>query len=510
MTTRLHFFGGPIEDGLVYYGLPKFVNENRVLRRQNLVYWEADSAGTAYSYAIHRRPQEIENFSQPHYELLHQWEISSSITLHNTLFYYTGDGFFNYDASWADTSLLRLGYSYGIPTDQNPVNTIVQAYVGNEQGGWLPRVEMDHGSGELTLGAEIRVHRSVHWGKIDFAEDLPPDYDPEYHFYQYEGQKDIVSIYAHEMLRLARDVTIMADVQIVHNCYGIKNEKYLGHDFSLPYLFVNPRAGVNVNFTQTTNGYLSLAYTSREPRLRNLYAAEDSWFGATPQFQADTSGGVVRYDFNSPLAKPERLLDIEIGGSYRDGSLVLNGNLFWMEFTDELIKSGQVDIFGQPVTGNAERTKHVGVEIDGSVALLEDLTLSGNLTLSRNRLVRYKAIDESGMLITLDGNRVAGFPDALANLRLTGRLEQITGSFSMKFVGPFYTDNYENPSNRNDGYMVFNADLCYEAPRFWNIGLVFRGEVRNLFDKLYFSNGEGNAFFPAAERNFLFGIAAHL
>ena len=32
-------------------------------------------------------------------------------------------------------------------------------------------------------------------------------------------------------------------------------------------------------------------------------------FGATPQFKADTTGGVVRYDFSRPLAKPERLLE---------------------------------------------------------------------------------------------------------------------------------------------------------------------------------------------------------
>ena len=36
MTTRLHVFGGPLTDGLAYLGLPKFVNENLRLRRQNL------------------------------------------------------------------------------------------------------------------------------------------------------------------------------------------------------------------------------------------------------------------------------------------------------------------------------------------------------------------------------------------------------------------------------------------------------------------------------------------
>src|SRR2546422_928205 len=61
--------------------------------------------------------------------------------------------------------------------------------------------------------------------------------------------------------------------------------------FALPYFFANPKVGVNYNINEEWNGYLSCGYTSREPTLRNLYAAEDSYFGAAPQFKADTAGG---------------------------------------------------------------------------------------------------------------------------------------------------------------------------------------------------------------------------
>lgn len=510
MTTKFHFFGGPIADGLVYYGLPAFVNEDRPLRRQNLSYWESDSTGRQYTVAVPRRSQEIENFSQPHFELLHDWQVSDSLMFHNTLFYYTGDGFFNYDASWADTSMLRLGYSYGIPTDRNPLNTLVQAYVGNSQWGWIPRADISHGRGTLTVGAELRMHRSTHWGKINFAEDLPPNYDPDYTFYEYDGEKDIASFFAHELFHSSDDLTLMADLQLVYNRYGIRNEKFLGNAFDVRYWFLNPRGGVNYNLTDRTNAYLSIGYTSREPRLRNLYAAEDSWFGATPQFAADTTGGAVRYDFTTPLATPERLLNVELGGSYRNGSVTVNLNLYWMEFTDELIKSGQVDIFGQPVTGNAERTRHIGVELDGAFELPANLTLSGNMTFSHNRLIRYRIIDDTGAEVALDGNPIAGFPEFLANLRLTHRTGGLASSVLMKHVGSFYTDNFENDLNRNDAFTVFNVEAIYETPSVWNIRFLLRAEVRNLMNTLYFSSGEGNAFFPAAERNYLIGITAKI
>lgn len=509
MTTRIHFFGGPISDGLAYYGLPKFVKDDLTLRRQNLVYWGVDSTGKSYSYTQTRRIQEFENFSQPHYELMHEWRLSRSLSLYNTLFYYTGDGFFDYDASWADTSMLRIGSGYGIPTSQNPTNTLVRAFVGNNQWGWLPRIEVDHESGDLTLGAEIRIHRSVHWGKIQFAEGLPQNFDPDYHFYEYNGEKDIFSFYAHELFRLRDDLTLMTDLQLVRNRYGIVNEKYLGNSFSLPYFFVNPKVGMNYNIDEEWNTYVSAAYTSREPRLRNLYAAEDSYFGSTPQFEADTAAGTVWYNFTNPLAKPERLFDIEAGVGFKKPQGRFSANVFWMEFTDELVKNGQVDIFGQPVTGNAERTRHIGFEVDGEYSLSDAFTFSGNISLSRNRLIHYSVI-ENGVRVILDDNPIAGFPDLLGNLRVTYRNEAVTASILAKYVGSFYTDNFKNEENKNEAYTVFNSEVLYRLPRMFDASFTLRFEVKNIFNRLYFMSGEGNAFFPAAERNYLIAISTTL
>ncbi len=507
MTTHFHIFGGPISDGLAYYGLPKFVKDDPVLRRENLAYWIAD--GRMYFYSQPRRKQEIEYFSQPHYEILHDWKIDNRTTLSNTIFYYTGDGSFDYDASWADTSTLRIGYNYGIPADQNPTNTLVRAYVGNRQWGWLPHIEFESDNNTLLLGTELRVHRSTHWGKIQFAEGLPSNFNPDYHFYEYNGAKDILSFYAHNLYRASEKITLMTDVQFVRNRYAIENEKYLGNTFSYSYFFANPRAGINYNWDEKYHGYFSIGYTSREPRLRNLYAAEDSYFGATPQFHADTSGGIVRYDFNNPIAKPERLIDIETGIRYRGAGGQFSINIFWMEFIDELVKSGQVDIFGQPVTGNAERTRHIGIELEFIDKLSEVFSVSGNLSLSRNRLIRYTVFNEFGTPQSFDGNPIAGFPDILGNIRCAYSDKKITLSILGKYVGSFYTDNYELEQNSNDAYTVFDGMFLYQLPPFADTKITLRAEVRNIFNTLYFSSGEGNAFFPAAERNYLFGIKAH-
>ncbi|HCV43434.1 MAG TPA: hypothetical protein DGH68_08105, partial [Bacteroidetes bacterium] len=359
MVTRFHFYGGPLEDGLAYVGLPKSFNESAVNRRINFSYWEYDSTGKNVGYAVPQKPQAIENFSQPHYELVNDWKVSPGVTLHNALFYVEGSGYFDYDGDWLpypDASgnptpaLLwfrnNVGYSPAFGDSVFPT-FVLRGYVKNKQWGWLPNVEINHGSGRLTVGAELRFHRSVHYGKIQSASELPsPGFDPDFHFYEYNGAKDIISLYGHEMFDLQDDLTLMADLQLVHNRYSIANEKFLGNNFTLPYTFLNPRLGLNHNFSDTWNSYISLAYTSREPRLRNLYAAEDAYFGATPQFEATQVGGQTVYDFSKPLAKPEQLLDVELGATYSSSDAHCSIDLYWMEFTNELIQNGKIDIFG--------------------------------------------------------------------------------------------------------------------------------------------------------------------
>ncbi|HTY57548.1 MAG TPA: TonB-dependent receptor [Bacteroidota bacterium] len=511
MSTRFHFFGGPIQDGLAYDGLGKFVNGNRVLRRQNVVAgWTADSAGDAYASVQYRRPQETESFSQPHAELMNDWKISSSLTLHNTLFYYTGSGYFDYDASWADTSMLRIGYRYGIPASANPGNALVRAFVGNSQWGWLPRLEIAHGGGDLTVGAEMRFHRSTHWGKIEYAENLPAGFDPDYHFYEFNGGKDMFSLYGHELLRIGEDMILMADAQLVRNRYTFTREKFLGNSFSVPYLFLNPRLGLNWNINDAWSSYLSFAYTSHEPELTNLYEGEASYYGGTPQFRADTTGGVVTYDFSQPLVHPEELFDGEFG--VRAATVNAEGSVtaYWMEFSNELVKSGQVDIFGQPVTGNAKKTRHIGFELEGALHLTGALTVSGNFTASRNRIISATYFPGGIAPVVLDGNPIAGFPDVLGNIRLTWRTDRWTASVMGKYIGAFHTDNFNDEANTTDAAVVFNCEILCRLPEIAGSGLTLRGELRNVFNTLYLAGGEGNTFFPAAERNFLIGLSLHI
>jgi iron complex outermembrane receptor protein len=516
-TTRINVYGGPIKDHLAYYGVPKSAVGDRELRKINFLSSDPEVQ------------EQIENFYQPHYELLHSWQLNENCTFNNTLFYVQGDGFFDFDGSWADTTYYRITPDYGFNPGTNPGKSLIRAHVGNKQGGWLPRMTIAHPLGELNVGIEARYHQSLHWGRIEWAQQLPLDVPSNRHFYEYKGAKTIASVYADEAFRLSDRIQMKASLQTVYNKYRIFDEHFAGNAFDTDYLFVNPRLGINVNFTDKLNGYLSYSRTEREPRLKNLYDAAESSGGAVPQFE-ERSAGV--YDFENPLVKPEVLDDFELGFFALHEKGTASINLFWMDFTDEIVKKGGLDRFGIPITGNADRTVHRGIEIAASFTPATGITLSGNASVSRNELEDFTFFDRAARYIKdpadpdslvayrLDGNRIAGFPDLLWNARASYAFTGVKLSvwahhegkkYSNNFEGRWYLSGEQRPETVVDSYTVLNASVSWHIDRFWelkNLDMMF--QIFNLTDKLYASHGDGDDFFPAATRNVYMGITLGL
>jgi iron complex outermembrane receptor protein len=517
LTTQVNFYGGPISDGLAYTGLPKFAVKNKDLRRGNYSYWEADTNG--YSYTIERRPTEIENFSQPHFELLNEFTPDDKLTFNSALFLVTGDGFFDFDGSWADTTYLRLTGQYGFHPAQNPGNVLIRAQVDNTQYGWIPRVSYKHKNGEFIIGAEIRKHSSVHWGSINFGENLPEGLTKDYRYYYYNGGKDIINGYIHEEYDLNSMFNLLGELQAAYHKYRLYNEKYVGTDFSVSNTFINPRLGINCKFSNNFNLYLSYARVSREPRLSNYYDASESSGGAVPQFQQNPDS---TYNYTEPLVKPETMNDLELGTALQTGSINLTLNLFYMYFDNEIVKNGQVDRFGQPITGNVNSTIHTGAEFSGIINLSETLTLTGNATISRNTIRDGRQYLGAAEYLDLSGNRVSGFPDFLANFGVSFKSSGVYLQISGRYTGSFFSDNYDTrisdylgrfpgfisyTDNKNEAYFTADFTGSYEFKPFSALdnSKIFI-QVFNIFNNLYSANAIGPEFFPAAERNFIAGV----
>ncbi|MCZ7604298.1 MAG: TonB-dependent receptor [Melioribacteraceae bacterium] len=530
VTTQINFYGGPVSDGLVYNGLPKFAIKNKDLRRENLSYWEADQ--NEYTYKVHRRADEIENFSQPHFELLNEIQISENLTLNNALFLILGDGFFDYDGSWADSSYFRLTNDNGFNLTENPSNVLIRAMVENKQWGIIPRIKWSHRNGEFTTGLEYRNHRSVHWGSLKYGENLPLGITQDYRYYYYEGGKDIFNFFVNENYRVNERLNLLAEIQFSYHKYMIDNERYLDNEFSIDNFFVNPRFGLNYKFNQDLNAYISIARVSREPRLKTYYDAAESSGGEVPQFEQNADGS---YNYEKPLVQPEVMNNIEIGTHYSKDEVNLSLNFYYMQFNDEIVNSGQLDRFGQPITGNIENTIHTGLEFSGNIKFLNhfDLTLNGSysknyVSQGKTYLNYYNESNASDEIIEIDltENEIGGFPSVTINSILRFYYDKFSLQLMAKYVGKYYSDNYadklsklldEYPGiidysdNTVDAYFTSNVIASYEFPLmpvFKKVRLF--AQVNNIFDNLYAAHAIGKEYFPAAERNYLVGLTIGL
>lgn len=502
VTSILNFYGGPISDGLAYYGIPKEYIKDKDLRKTNFL-----------------SSDELENFSQPHYELLNEIRLSDDITLNSALFLVIGEGFFDYDGSWSIyyNDYFRLKAN-GYAEDVLPTNAFIRAQVENKQWGWLPKLTWEHGGGILTVGAEYRKHRSVHWGAIKFAENIPAGVPQNYKYYYYEGGKDIANFFVNENYSVSDELNLLGEVQLSYHKYKLFNEKYLGTDFSIDGLYVNPRFGLNYKLSDEISSYVSYARVTREPRLKNYYDAAESSGGAAPQFEQFDDGS---YDFDNPLVKPEIMNDVELGARYANDKFSLNANLFYMLFSDEIISKGQLDRFGQPITGNVDKTIHTGIEVDGRANIANNIEFIFNASYSKNYVSEGFTYYGSSP-IDLSDNSIAGFPELTMNAILRGNYKGFSGQLSAKYVGDYYSDNYDDnlssllvqyddfvgyTDNNVDSYFVMNfmGSYEFEMNKLFNKVKIF-AQVNNIFNNLYAAYATGGDFFPAAEINFLTGI----
>ncbi len=524
-THQLNIFGAPIADGLAYTGLPKWAIKDKNERKKNYSDW--GQSGNSYSYKVPRRTNEIENFNQPHIELLSDVKINDYLTFNSTLFAYWGKGFFDYDASWGDTTYFRMIYQNGFSQSPNLSNALVRAYVDNTQYGWIPRLQFNTNFGDVIFGLELRRHRSLHWGSVWYAQGIPSGNDQTWRYYEYKGAKDIVGGFVFYRTSPLRKLTINLESQFVYNRYRLYEEKFVGNDFTVNNFFINPKFGFVYDLMPEIALYGYVANVSREPRLKNYYDAAESSGGEVPQFEIDANGN---YDFNKPLVKPENLTNIEFGVNLKYHLVTTNINFFYMGFKDEIIRRGMVDRFGSPKTGNADRTRHTGVEVSSTLNPINKVSLNLNLSYM-NKVVdkgfiymRYRdTTDNSKKTAKIDiaGNRIPNSPDLIANVRINYDDDRLYVSLLGTYVSKQFTDNFdtnllgllnkypkmvEYTDNVVPDYFVMNLDVKYKF-NLEKVGMItLFGRVNNLLNRLYAPHGIGKEFFPAAERNFFAGI----
>ncbi len=104
---------------------------------------------------------------------------------------------------------------------------------------------------------------------------------------------------------------------------------------------------------------------------------------------------------------------------------------------------GQLDRFGQPVTGNMEKTTHSGIELSLMYKANNYVEFAINGTYSKNRIDEGYYFANENSSINLKGNSISGFPDITANGIIRINYEGLFTQIWLKYVGDSYTDILE-------------------------------------------------------------------
>lgn len=541
MTTRVNFYGGPERLHLAYFAVDRSFLDGRYTgdpdrdRRFNPLTWR----------------NETDNFFEPHYELIQDVKLSDRASLTSSAFYFPGSGYYD-DMPYGPQSfaarrltpfyvpsdtLYPAGYyqadSTGTPELQPNGQYLVVAsditqrlWVRNRHYGWVPRARLQHAKGTLTVGGEWREHDGRHWGELTWAAALPAGAQPNHVMYDYTGRVRVISAFAQEAYDLRPDVRLTGSLQWRGTRYAIGRDRYNGYDFSLSYSHLNPRIGVNWNPTERWNAYASFAYVQAEPILTEIYRADDPT--SVPLFRVLDPANHV---YEDPLVDPEHLRDFEVGAGWKQGNAFARLSGFWMDFRNEIVPFGQIDALGNPITGNAARSTHRGIEAEFGYAHPSGLGLAGNATFSRNRFDDYREFVAPGVFNDYSGNSIAGFPDRMAHVTLSYRRGRSRAALTLVETGRQYLDNSEDnakdPSLRQvTGYQhkaveqhaVLNGALTLDLTPIVGTGalgqraLALEVHALNLTDLRYETAGyvfdEIPYFYPAAKRSVFVALRA--
>jgi iron complex outermembrane receptor protein len=509
-TTELYIYGGPMKMHLAYWGASRdAINENR---RGNVLEYE----------------NETDNFNQPHYHLHHTWQIDDHASLHNTFYYVRGRGFYEQykDGRWfaeydIDPSLVNIDTATGAPFEYGDL--VRQQWVYKNQYGWNPTLTLEGDRHTHTIGGSFYYFESDHWGRVVWAQHIGGQLPPQHKYYQYYGKKYAGSLYSQTHSQLTEKLSSQVTAQFRYQRYSfdqVRMGAFAGHDYALDWLFFSPRLGFNYAVNDAVNLFANFAVSSRTPTDASIYDANDPYILpslVTESVSADSSV----YQFGDALMDNERVYDFELGGSYRTDKYALELNLFWMDFRNEIIPYGGLnENTGLPITTNADRSVHAGIETSASVKPNDWLTVSGNFAYNYNRVKKYVA-NLDGFDIDLKDKQLTNFPDYLGNFLIDAERGRWRVTNRIRFVGRRYMDLYNFDEYALDPYVVASLSVQYTVEKFSSLGnLTLSARVDNIGDKKYETSGYGGnyayddgsqvvvggwaEYFVAPERSFYF------
>lgn len=444
-------------------------------------------------------PNQVDNYKQDNYQLHFSHRFTEKFTANASTHLTYGRGYYE-EYRYGD----KLS-NYGLP-DTTSTDLVRQRWLKNYFYGLTFSLNYDGERLNSVLGGGINRYDGDHYGNIMWTSNnngVPPNYQ----YYFNNGVKDDANIYWKNTYEFTDKLSGFLDLQyrrISHTMKGIENDQN-SFDISKTFNFFNPKVGLTYSVTPAQNIYASFSRANREPTRDDF---------------VDAVGG--------QQPKPEQLNDVEAGWRFRGLGYSLSANYYYMGYRDQLVLTGALNDVGASLRTNVDKSYRTGIELEGSGRLTPRLTIGANLTLSQNKILKFKEVlydygANFDQYNEIDNNYkktdISFSPNVIAGGVFSYTVfKGMELSWLTKFVGKQYLDNTSNEDRRIDSYFINDLRAIYTMHPKYMREISISVFVNNLFDVKYASNGytygyfagseiRQNYFYPQAGTNFLAMLA---
>lgn len=485
-------FGGDQQTYQAWNGIDAETMETDRTFNSAGMYYDADGNVKFYK-------DETDNYKQDHYQLHWNQRIDHVWSTNVSLNYTRGLGYFE---QYKENDKFS---TYGIdPYEVNGTlidrtDLIRRRWLDNHYYVISTNVNYKEDNWDITAGGFYSGYTGDHYGEILWAEHAGGTSKGDRYYFS-NGSKKETTFFAKANYSISEKWKAFADLQgrfVKYETKGLSSS-IVELDIEKSFSFFNPKAGLSYQASQANQLYLSYAKAHREPN---------------------------RQDFEENIETAEALDDWELGWRYASEKFKLNTNVYYMNYRNQLVLTGDLDDVGRPMRTTSGESYRAGLEVDAELQLSPKFTWMANATFSANKNKDF-VMNWDGELMNFGNTDLSFSPSVIASSMLLYQpLSNLQIGFLSKYVGEQYMGNTGMSASKLDAYFVHDLQLNYVwEPSFFAKSVTFSALVNNIFNKKYASNGfyftydddytnpgqihtvEGTGYYPQAGTNFLVGI----
>lgn len=473
---RLMAFGGKEKTYQAWNGIDKATWETNPKFNYSGAIYDANWENIVGFY-----DNETDNYRQNHYQLLWEQELNDRWNLETTIHYTKGKGYYENYKQDAKFSKYNLPNIFQNGTEIKKTDFIRKKWLDNDFYGVVSTLYGKFENLDLNFGFVGNQYYGRHFGNVTGV--YFPQID-EHEYYRNRSVKNEVAGFAKFIVTKNR-FEFFGDLQLRNITYDTKIAQQgddEGVNLDKKWIFFNPKAGINYKIP-AGKIFISAAIAHREPNRDDLFA--------------------------NPQTEAEKLYDYEAGIEKRTGKVSFTGNLYYMNYVNQLVLNGQINNVGEFIRVNSGQSYRMGIELGALAQLSEKVNLSGNLTLSKNENKSFKNETSEGIEI-LGDTPISFSPNFIGNLSMNYiPNKKLSFGIQNQYVGKQFLDNTNNENLQLKDYWLtdFNAKYTLKIQK---TEIDFKFLLNNIFNKKYVNNGfvyDGPMYFSQAGTNFMFGMS---